>query len=180
MRKPSPKRPRVYPNSAAARLRARVAADPDYPERYTQPEIAAEFGISQQRVHQILGPVGRRRHEISTGRLRDRLAKFVEDHPQAVRLRRDGGMSPAQIAAEIGLSTAAVRKYWMQLNLPSRTPHPLGRREVLRREICVECGATFDWTLLRERNFRTGPQKFKVCSTRCGTRHGRKSRQAQR
>jgi hypothetical protein len=174
--KPSPDRPCVDPETAAARLRARVVSDPGYPDRYTYPEIAAQFGISSQRVLQILGPTGRGRHDVRSARLKDRLRAFVAQHPSAALPLCEGGMTARAIGEATGLSRSFVLKTWKELGLPSRAQVLRGPHHVLRQEACVECGRSFDWTVQRDRNFRRGVQNFVVCSISCGRHHGRKRR----
>jgi hypothetical protein len=85
-------------------------------------------------------------------------------------------MTMAAIREATGISEAMLRGLWTQLNLPSRAPDAMGDRRVLRQEICVECGRSFDWTAGQEKNFRHRQKRSVTCGIRCGIRYGHRRR----
>jgi hypothetical protein len=180
-RRRATKRPqrRANPVSARERLRELAATEPDFRDRYTAPELAARFGVTPQRMQQIIGPLKRDGRAVARARAEHALRELIRTQPAATLPLQAGGMTMAAIRDATGISEAILRELWIQLKLPSRTADPMGDRRVLRTETCVECGRSFDWTAGQEQNYRHGQKRAVTCGIRCGTRYAhRRKREA--
>jgi hypothetical protein len=178
-RAPNRQQPRANPASVRERLRELAMTEPDFRDRYTAPELAARFGVTPQRMQQIIGPLKRDGRAVARARAERAFRELIHARPAAVLPLQAGGMTMAAIREATGISEAILRDLWTQLKLPSRAADPMGDRRVLRRETCVECGRSFDWTAGQERNYRHGRRRAVTCGIRCGTRYAhRRKREA--
>lgn len=166
--------------SVATRLRELEAVEPHFRSEYTLRELAAKFGVSPQHIQQVIGPLQRHSGTLSMARARARLLALIQAQPAAVLPRHDGGMSLRMIREAASISAFQLRRLWIELKLPIRDSTGPGVRRVLRQEVCVECGSSFDRTLQHEYNYRNGTKHYVACSVRCGTRYGRRRSPQQR
>lgn len=171
----SPARTRRAPQSGTvrARLHELEAREPDFLSRYTSNDLAAMLGVTSQAVRRVVGPLNRDGRLVTGRRLREGLVEFLNAHPEAAAPLSDGGMTFKEIAQRLDMSPERVAKWWRELGLPQRPKNLGGPKRVLRREVCVECGRTFDWTAEKESNFRQGCPAAVVCGVACGIRQGR-------
>ena len=115
------------PTTVRERLDAFLKANPNAWYELTVPEIAAELGCTRQALHKVL-PEGFR-----DGRDARRLARFVEQHPQALLTPSAGGMSLSEIARETRIGQAALTRLWRSIPLPPRTTPRTDEQRELRR-----------------------------------------------
>jgi len=176
------------------RLLAFIEQMPDWQLRYTLAQLGEQFGVSRQRVHQILGSRRRGEHDqrerVTSAQLtgllasagldlgqpqpavdapaqaRERLTAFIAANPAAVLQLWEGGMTLKAIQRQAGISRPMLERCWQELELPARRRGPRASL-VVRREICAQCGEAFDWTRKLERSLRTGQRKYITCSLSC-------------
>lgn len=101
-------------NTARQRLRKILKDEPFPCAKWNLAELAAQAGVSRQRVSQIVGPYQK---VAPTERL---LASFLAAHPEAMLTRARGGMSFAGIGAVLGVGADSVGRAWRRLDLPNR------------------------------------------------------------
>ena len=188
-------------------LLAFVEQMPDWQLRYTLAQLGEQFGVSRQRVHQILGSRRRGEHDPHqrgtsaqlTGLLasagldlgppqpavdalaqaRERLTAFIAANPTAVLQLWEGGMTLKAIQQQLGISKPMLERLWEELRFPPRRrgPPPWRKPRVLGPATCVECGRCFDWTDKYERALANGRRRFVTCSVGCGIRQAAKHRE---
>lgn len=169
------------PRTGQDRLRAWLAEHPNPCLTYNLQEIGDEFGMTRERVRQLIlkvtgQPWGRRGGEARRAKTDRLLADFLEAHPEAMLIADLRGMSLREIGEAIGIAESQVQQSWKRLGLPPRSLQTLTpgeraarRTETLYLETCVSCGAEFPWTPQKERNRRAKGTRV-VCSTGCGIR----------
>lgn len=162
------------------RLRALLAARPNICEELNLADIGKQLGVSRERVRQLMPEYVKnaREHRIAL------LARYVDEHPEALLPRDMGGMVQREIAAATGLSLFSLRTYWLILGLPPRSlltksaaygvksgTSEYDRRwmhEVIGTRVCVVCGKSFPWTLEKQSNWKAGRWSGETCGVRCG------------
>lgn len=186
---PHPKKAPPMPNpdepTALERLRAWLATHPNPCGDYNVSQIAIEIGTSRERVRQLMPEYTRRARQ----QFDARVARFVEEHPEAMLRRSDGGLGFTGIAEAMGVSPVTIRNAFRRLGLPTvqyrigkyaqavppnattrerlNTYHAYRGREIVGEVTCIECGAVFALTRYTQRNIQQGLMR-QVCGIRCG------------
>lgn len=162
---------RVPGGSAIEHLRAWLAEHPEDACFHSMGQIGKAIGVTPERVRQLMPHWAKARQSL----VRKRLADFVEAHPEAMLNPYDGGMTLNQIAAALNVTAPTINRHWYALGFPSKKlmrrcePNdPFGSRSIIEWVPCECCGKSFAWTVSKERNYRAGQQKYKVCNQLCG------------
>lgn len=88
--------------------------------RPTLEEISQHVGVTRERVRQLIPAYGKESYRIKREQRRDRLARFIIEHPEAQLTPARGGMSMKAIAKATGLTCQEASTFWTELQLPDR------------------------------------------------------------
>ena len=118
-----PRRPLTV-SEKVARLAQR---DPAFRQRYSLEELGKRYGVSRQRIAQIVGPYdGPRRHPPQTGRRK--IEAYLRRHPDAIRPVAAGGPTRKELARACGVGLTSIGNHAPALGIPPRDGH--ARRKI--------------------------------------------------
>ena len=149
-----PRRPQTV-SEKIARLAER---DPEFRQRHSLQELAKRYGVSRQRIAQIVGPYdGPSPHPRQTGRRK--IEAYLRTHPEAIGPVARGGITRKELARACGVGLASIGNHAPGLGIPLRDGQarrkieaylrqhpeairPLAAGGLTRRELARACGVS--------------------------------------